>query len=234
MRIWFLWLRNRWQGVGAAAIAVLALLLIALTLWGGPAFSITLLGNADAPRVAAQGPSGTILPRSSDVDANPGTLIDPNTSIFDTPARADAGPQTVAAAQAAWSADEIANHQNALLTAINCARREQHLQAVSLDPKLSEVAGAAWLRLVHEPSFSLIQLPGQYEMRSVLPYSVGAPGTTGAQGQAAPSDTNVPACSAEGFDTTVLPAASGASKIGIAVFPPQASWDMPSAVILMH
>jgi len=234
MRIWLLWFQSRWRGLGAAAITVLALLLIALTVWGGPALSISLLGNADAPRVAAQGPSGTILPRSSDVDANPGALSDPTMSILDTPVRADAGPQTIAAAQAAWSADEIARHQNALLSAINCARQEQHLKAVTLDPKLSEVAGAAWLRLVHEPSFSLMQLPGQYEMRSVLPFSVGASGATGAQGQAAPSDANVPACGIDGFDTTILPPASGATKIGIAVFPPQASWDLPSAVVLMQ
>ena len=234
MRIWLLWLHSRWQGLGAAAIAVLALLLIALTHWGGPALSIRLLGNADAPRVAAQGPSGTILPRSSDVDASPSTLSDPTSSILDTPARADAGPRTVAAAQAAWSADEITKHQKALLSAINCARREQHQKAVILDPKLSEFAGAAWLRLVHDPSFSLMQLPGQYAMRSVLPFSAGAPGAAVASGQAAPSQTEAPACGVDGFDTTVLPAASGATQIGVAVFPPQASWDMPSAVILMH
>jgi len=234
MRIWLLWLHTRWRGLGAAAIAVLALLLIALTLWGGPALSITLLGNADAPRVAAQGPSGTILPRSSDVDANPGTLSAPTLSILDTPVRADAGPQSVATAQAAWSADEITKQQNALLSAINCARQQQRVGALRLDPKISEVAGAAWLRLVHEPSFSLMQLPGQYAMRSVLPFNAGAPPTAGTQGQAAPSDTDAPACSAVGIDTTILPAASDATQIGIAVFPPQASWDLPSAVILMQ
>ncbi len=105
---------------------------------------------------------------------------------------------------------------------------------MTLDTKLSEVAGAAWLRLVHEPSFSLMQLPGQYAMRSVLPFSAGAPGAAVAPGQTAPSEIDVRACGVDGFDTTALPMVSGATQIGIAVFPPQASWDMPSAVILMH
>jgi len=224
MRIWLLWLRHRWRGLGAILIAALALVFLALSSVGGSSLSVRLLGNADAPRaVAANGSSATILPRSSNPDANPSTLIDANISILDTPARTAAGPQTVAAAQAAWSADEITRHQNALLSAINCARRAQRLKAVTLDPRLSDLAGTAWLRLVHEPSFSLMQLPGRYAMRSVLPFSAGAPAAAVA-----------PACSAEGFDTTVLPAANSATQIGIAVFPPQASWDMPSAVILMQ
>ena len=234
MRIWLLWFYRRWRGLGAAAIAVLALLLVALLLRGAPTLSVRLLGNTDAPRVAAQGPSGVILPRSSRPDAGPGMLADLASSILDTPARADAGPQSVAAAQAAWSADDITRHQDALLAAINCARQAKRLNVVTLDPKLSEVAGAAWLRLVQDSSFSLMQLPGHYAMRSVLPLSADAPGTAGAPGQGAPSATNAPACDAEGVDTTTLPAASGATRIGIAVFPPQASWDMPSAVILMQ
>ncbi len=125
MRIWLLWLRYRWRGLGALLIVALALVLLALFGVGGPSLSVRLLGNVDAPRAAAaQGLSGTILPRSSDPATGPGTLSDPNTSILDTPARADAGPRTVAAAQAAWSADEITKHQNALLAAINCARQE--------------------------------------------------------------------------------------------------------------
>src|SRR5581483_5788996 len=107
MRIWLLWLHRRWRGLGAAAIAVLALLLVALLLWGGPALSVRWLGNADAPRVDAQGPPGVTLPRSSNSDADPGMLADPAVSILDAPIRADAGPQTVAAAQAAWSTGEI-------------------------------------------------------------------------------------------------------------------------------
>lgn len=234
MRIWLLWFYRRWRGLGAAAIAVLALLLVALLLWGGPTLSVRLLGNADAPRVAAQGPSGVTLPRSSNSDADPGMLADPAVSILDAPVRADAGPQTIAAAQAAWSVGEITRRQDVLLAAINCARRVQHLNAVTLDARLSETAGGAWLRLVREPSFSLMQLPGQYAMRSILALNAGAHAIEDEQAQTTPSDSNAPLCDAEGFDPTSLPAASGATQIGIAVFPPQASWDMPSAVVLMQ
>lgn len=234
MRIWLLWFYRRWRGLGAAAIAVLALLLVALLLWGRPALSVRLLGNTNAPRLAAQGSSGVILPRSSNADAGPGMLADPMLSMLDAPVHADVGPQTVAAAQAAWSTDEITRHQDALLAAINCARQAKRLNAVTLDARLSETAGVAWLRLVREPSFSLMQLPGQYAMRSILALNADSYAMDGAQAQMTPSDSNAPLCDAEGFDTTRLPVASGATQIGIAVFPPQASWDMPSAVILMQ
>src|SRR6266545_4398747 len=224
MRLWLLYLRNRWQGVGAIVLAALALLLIALVLWGSPAFGVRLLGNADAPRVAAaHGPSGTVLPRSGNPQSEP-NLVDLDGSILDTPAPAQAGPQTVAAAQAAWSADEIAGRQQALLAAINCARQQQKLPVMTLDAQLSETAGAAWLRLAHDPSFSLMNLPGQYQLRSVLPLAVGEQGLVGAPAQAAPtaSGSGAAACTVAGFDASIIPATSGATQIGIAVFPPQA------------
>ena len=235
MRLWLLWLRNRWQGIGAAVIALLALLFIALIGLGGPAFGVSLLGNAGAPRAAAaNGPSGTILPRSGDPAASP-SLIDPNMSILDTLAPTDAGPQTVAAAQAAWSADAIKQRQNALLSAINCARQQQKLPVVTLDPQLSETAGAAWLRLVHDPAFSLMKLPGQYTTRSVLTLAAESPSSAATSDQARPStgDADASSCSVDGFDPSILSATSDATQIGIAVFPPQASWDMASAVVLV-
>src|SRR5262249_39799925 len=130
-----------------------------------------LLGNADAPRVVSNNTSGTVLPRSG-TGQSEANLVAPNTSILDTPAPVDAGPQTVAAAQAAWSADEITSRQQMLLAAFNCARQQQKLPVMTLDPQLSQTAGAAWLRLVQDPSFSLMNLPDQYQWRSVLPLPV--------------------------------------------------------------
>ena len=67
MQIWFLWFKHRWQAISALGIALLALLLVVLMMSGTSTFGITLLGNAGAPRVAAaDGPSGTVLPRSGD------------------------------------------------------------------------------------------------------------------------------------------------------------------------
>jgi hypothetical protein len=236
MQIWLLWFRNRWQGIGAAVIATLALLLIALVLWGGPAFGVRLLGNVDAPRaVAALGPSGTVLPRSGDPNADPPVLADANASILDTPAPADTGPQTVAEAQAAWRPDAIAARQQALLASFNCARQQQKLPAMTLDAQLSQTAGTAWLRLAHDPSFSLMNLPDQYQWRSIMPLPSGMQATAGAPGQAVSTvSSNAALCSAAAFDMSIVPAASVATRIGIAVFPPQASWDMASAVILVQ
>lgn len=36
MRIWLIYLQNRWRGIGAGAIALLALVALALLGWGGP------------------------------------------------------------------------------------------------------------------------------------------------------------------------------------------------------
>jgi hypothetical protein len=235
MRLWLVWFRNRWQGVGAAVLAALALL-IALVLWGGPAFGVRLLGNADAPRAAvALGPSGTVLPRSGDPNVDPPVLADANASILDTPAPADAGPQTVAEAQAAWSADAIAARQQALLASFNCARQQQKLPAMTLDAQLSQTAGAAWLRLAHDPSFSLMNLPDQYQWRSIMPLPSGTQATVGAPGQSvSTASSSAAVCSPAEFDMSIVPATSIATRIGIAVFPPQVSWDMASAVILVQ
>jgi hypothetical protein len=39
-------------------------------------------------------------------------------------------------------------------------------------------------------------------------------------------------CAELQLDTTALASLGSATRIGIAVFPPQAAWDQPSAVIL--
>jgi hypothetical protein len=234
MRIWLIYLQNRWRGVGAGAIAILALVALALLGWGGPALGVHLLGNADAPRAAANAASSTMLPRSGDPHANPAVLADTSTSVLDTPAPVDAGPQTVAAAQAAWRADMLQQREARLLTAINCVRQARQLSAMTLDAQLSQTAGAAWLRLMHEPSFSLMQLPGTYTLRSVLPLDAHAPDVAGAVEKDRSVGGAAPVCAADGFDATMLPLADSATQIGIAVFPPQASWDMASAVILVQ
>lgn len=231
MRIWLLWLRHRRRGLGALLIVALALAFLGLFGVGDRALGVRGLGNAAASRTAAQGPSGTVLPRSADGAARPSTLS--VSSVLDTRVPADADPQMVAAAQAAWSADEIAKRQDALLVTINCARQAQRLKAVAIDPKLSETAGTAWLRLVHDSSFSLMQLPGQYALRSVLPLSTRAADRSAAPGQPVTSETDPPTCGLDGLDLA-LPTARAARRIGIAVFPPQASWDLPSAVVLMQ
>jgi hypothetical protein len=234
MRMWFFWLRRRWRVALASLAIVLAAALVTVLTLGDTAFSVTLLGDANAPRAALAGePSGTMLPRSGDATQAYSTLPDTNTSLLDAPIGADAGPQTVAQAQAAWSAAEIQQHETELLAALNCTRRQQQLPALTLDPQLSQTASEAWLKLTRDPSFSLMSLPGQYAMRSVLPLDFGAPNLATASNPAAQGDKTTLACSVGGFDAAVLPAASGARQIGIAVFPPQASWDMASAVILV-
>jgi hypothetical protein len=234
MRIWLIYLQNRWRGIAAGGVAILALVALALLGWGGPALGMRLLGNADAPRVVTNNASGTVLPRSGDPNASPEALTDANASVLDMPAQPDSGPQTVAAAQAAWSTALLQQHQASLLTAINCARHAQHLPNLMLDPQLSQTAGAAWLRLVHEPSFSLMQLPGTYSLRSVMPLNANAPHIAGGTQQDQSSGAAATPCAADGFDATTLPLTGRAAHIGIAVFPPQAAWDMASAVILVQ
>lgn len=234
MRLWIFWLHNRWRVVGAGAVALIALLALALLSWSGPALGVRLLGNADAPRAAAHGASGTLLPRSGNPRANPAALADAHASVLDAPAPTGAGPQTIAEAQARWSTNVITQHQDALLKALNCARQARQLPAVTLDAQLTQTAGIAWLRLMHEPSFSLMELPGTYAARSVLPLSA----QTSTPANAAPTEhsaeVDTPACVVDGFDPATLPLTSASTHIGIAVFPPQATWDMASAVILVQ
>ncbi len=234
MRIWFLWFKHRWQGVTALGITLLAILVVILMLLNTSTFGMTFLGNASAPRPAlGGGPSGTILPRSGDGTQAHSTLPDQNSSLFDAPVAADAGPQTIAEAQAPWSAAELQQHQAELLAGLNCARRQQKLPILTLDPQLSQTAGDAWLKLTRDQSFSLMSLPGQYTMRSVLPLNFGTPNLATSSQSAGPGDVSSPACPIAGFDAATLPAVSSGSQIGIAVFPPQASWDMASAVVLV-
>jgi len=75
----------------------------------------------------------------------------PIVSVMEQSLPPSAGPQTVAAAQASWSAAEIAQHQEAVLAAVNCARQQRGQGALSLDSTLSATASGAWLKLVHGP-----------------------------------------------------------------------------------
>jgi hypothetical protein len=221
MRIWLIYLQNRWRGIGAGAIALLALVALALLGWGGPALGIRLLGNADAPRVVSNNTSGTVLPRSGDPSAPQQPLLDTNASVLDTAAPIDTGPQTLAEAQASWSADLLRLHQQAVLTQLNCARQAQRLPTLALDARLSQIAGSAWLRLAHDPTYSLMQLPGSYQLRSVLPLRADTPVAS-------------TSCVAGEFDPVAVLLSGDATTVGIAVFPPQASWDMASAVVLVQ
>ena len=233
MRIWLFYLRNRWRGIAAGGIVILALVALALVGWGGPALGVHLLGDAGAPRSVSNSASGMVLPRSNS-NASPAAHTDASASVLDTPAPADAGPQTVAAAQAAWSAALLQQREASLLAAINCARQARQLPALTLDAQLNKTAGAAWLRLVHEPSFSLMQLPGTYTVRSVLPLRPDTPAEARAPLHNHSSDAAASGCAADGFDPTTLPLTGNPRRIGIAVFPPQAAWDMASAVILVR
>ena len=128
----------------------------------------------------------------------------------------------------------LQQRQARLLAAINCALQTRKLPALTLDAQLSETAGAAWLRLAQEPSFSLMQLPGTYMLRSVLPLSSNALRDGESTEQDRSVDTAATGCAADGFDATALPLTGQPRRIGIAVFPPQAAWDLASAVILVQ
>jgi hypothetical protein len=159
-----------------------------------------------------------VLPRSADASAQPGALTDPRASLLDAPVASDAGPLSIADAQASWSTAEREQHQHAVLDSINCARRGQHQPALTLDPELSQAAGEAWLRLARERDFSLAQLDGRYALRGVLPLDT--------------LDQAAPSCADLHLDAAALASLGPATRIGIAVFPPQAAWDLASAVIL--
>jgi hypothetical protein len=235
MQIWFLWLKHRWQAISALGIVLLVLLLVVLMIAGTSTFGMTLLGNASAPRViAANGPSGTVLPRSSDPNQYTSALPDGNTSLLDQAIAADTGPHTVAEAQAAWSTTEMEQHQAELLAAMNCARQQHQQRALTLDPHLSATASDAWLTLSRDRSFSLMHLPGRYALRSVMPLTFGTPSTSTSTNQTTPSGPVASHCTVGGFDMTTLVPTTDATRIGIAVFPPQASWDMASAVVLVQ
>jgi hypothetical protein len=218
----WLWLKQRWCGVSAVSIAALVMLLALVLVLSNSETNISFLGDLNAPRPAvAGGPSGAVLPRSSV----------PIVSMLDTNLPVSVGPQTIADAQAAWSADEIAQRQQEVLAAINCARAQHEQPALTLDPALSETAGAAWLTLIHQPSWSLMQLPGAYALRGVLSLDFSAPeqATSALSGQQSPDR-----CVVGDFAATSLSLNADAQRVGIAVFPPQAAWDSASAVVLVQ
>ena len=238
VRMWLFWLKHRWRQAGAAVAAVLAVLLVLLLVFGRSGMGVSFLGDVSAPRLAAASePSGVVLPRSGDPNgpSSSDTAPVPQLSILDKPLLANVGPQTVAAAQVAWSAGEIAQHQQEVLAAVNCARQKQGQTALTLDPTLSQVAGDAWLKLVRDPSWTLLRLPGTYTLRGVLALDLTSPAQAAAQAQ--PSLASQVAleasCVVGGFDAVSLASSTSARTIGIAVFPPQVSWDMASAVILV-
>ena len=218
MLFWSFWLRSRWRGAAAAAAVVLSLTALLWMLWGSPIASIRQLGDTQAPRAVPSGPSGVVLPRSADASAQPGALTDPRASLLDAPVASDAGPLSIADAQTAWSAAELEQHQRVVLDAVNCARREERLPALMLDPELSQTAETAWLRLAREREFSLAQLDGRYTLRGVLPLDT--------------LDQAAASCADLQLDAAALVDLGPATRIGIAVFPPQAAWDLASAVIL--
>lgn len=218
MLFWSFWLRSRWRGAAAALFVVVSLAALAWAFWANPISPIRPLGDADAPRVGLTGASSQVLPRSVDMSAQPGALSDPRASLLDLPVAEDVGPQSAAEAQVAWSTTEREQHQRAVLKSINCMRRGQHLAALTLDPELSQTAETAWLRLARERDFSLVQLDGRYALRGVLPLSN--------------LDQTAGSCADLHLDATALAGLGSATRIGIALFPSQATWDLASAVIL--
>lgn len=234
-QLWRLWLRNRWRGVIAALIGVLTVLLTLLVATGGSGVDIRFLGDAAAPRAHdANNGSGTVLPRSGDSHAQPGSPPDSRSSILDEAAPAGAGPQDVTAAQAAWSNEEVKQHEQEVLRAVNCVRMQHGMPAVTIDPALSRTAGEAWLRLSRDHSFSLMSLPGTYALRSVLALDFGMSDPVAQPGQGEQTNQEGSRCTVGAFDAATLPLTTATRTIGIAVFPPQAAWDLSSAVVLMQ
>jgi hypothetical protein len=230
--MWWLWLKHRWRGLGALAVTAVIAGLLSLLALGGGVLDVQFLGNAFAPRAAGGGQAGTLLPRSTNPDAQPGTLPDPNASLLDAPLPDAVLPHSVAEAQAPWNADTVARYQRQVLAAVNCAREAKGLSALTPDPALTRQAGEAWLRLVREPSWSLADLPGHYTMRGVLPLELGDPGAGPTSGTGGARQDS-PQCEAVGADVAALADTGDGTTIGIAVFPPQASWDLASAVVLV-
>ncbi len=222
----WLWLIRRWRSISAVGSVLLGVLLVVLMRLSASETGVRFLGDFTAlrPAVASESP-GAVLPRSGA----------PIVSALDNDLPASAGPQTIADAQTTWSADEIAQRQQEVLTAINCAQRQHGHNMLRLDPALSETAGDAWLKLVHTPSWSLMQLPGTYALRGVLSLDFTAPEQVAAQATSSPTlQQPVGSCVVGGFDATSLLPSADVHSIGIAVFPPQAAWDSASAVVLVQ
>jgi hypothetical protein len=101
---------------------------------------------------------------------------------------------------------------------------------------LSATAGDAWLKLVHDPSWSLMQLPGTYALRGVVSLDFAPSERRAARSQQASADPSATelTCTVGSIDGSIFAANADARTIGIAVFPPQASWDAASAVVLVR
>lgn len=231
---WKLWFGQRGRRVGAIIGALLLALLALLLVTGDSSAGLAFLGDVTRPRQDAAVSNGAMLPRA--VDPNAPLAEAPSSAVstlLDTPAGASGGPQQIEAAQATWSAEEIARHQQEVLTALNCVRQQQGVPKLTLDPTLTQVAGEAWLQLTRDRSFSLMQIPGIYPLRSVMTLDFAVdPALTGQAGESGAPGTSD--CGVGGFDAATLEVAMQASRIGIAVFPPQASWDGSSAVVLVQ
>jgi len=164
--MWLVWLKNRWHGAGAAAVAVLTIIVVALIALSRSGTGVSFLGDASAARpTTAGGPSGAVLPRSGV----------PLVSSLDTALPPSADPRTVAEAQSVWSAQELAQRQDAVLAAVNCVRQQRGQGTLMLDSALSATAGDAWLTLVHDPSWLLMRLPGTYALRGVVSLDFASP-----------------------------------------------------------
>lgn len=232
MGLHLIWLKERWRWIGAALVALLAALVLFMVLDRSD-LGVVFLGNAAAPRAAAaDGSSGTVLPRSSDPNA-PSNGASESASIFDR-VSPSGGPQDVASAQAAWGAAELQQRENEVLAAVNCARKAQGAPALVLDPALGKTAGDAWLKLVQDRSWSLMDLTGSYKLRSVMALDFGAPDQATQADQMKQQTQGALRCGVGGLDAASLTVAGDGTRIGISVFPPQASWDGASAVVLVQ
>jgi hypothetical protein len=225
--IW-LWLRHRQRGVLAVAAVLLAVAAVVFIVRGGSIGGVAFLGNTTAPRAEAQANSGAVLPRAVDGVNTP--------SLLDKQLPTNAGPQSVETAQAAWSAEDIERLQAEVLTGFNCTRAQANLPPLKLDVALSQTAGNAWLKLVHDPKFTLMSVEGNYTARGVLALDITSPDQVTAQARQGQAQQGVATndCKVGGFDPATMSAEETGVAIGIAVFPPQASWDSASAVVLVR
>lgn len=223
-----LWLWNRRRGVFAVAATLLAAGAVVLVIRGGAIAGVSLLGNTSAPRAEAQENDGASLPRAVDGANTP--------SLLDKRLPANVGPQSVEAAQAAWDAEDITRLRDEMLAGFNCTRAQAGLPPLKLDAALSRTAGSAWLKLVHDPKFTLMAVEGSYTARGVLALDITSPDQVAAQARRSQARQNATSdqCAVGGFDPATMTAEQTSSAIGIAVFPPQASWDSASAVVLVR
>ena len=228
----WLWLKHRLQGLGSIVVLVLIIGTLALLAMSGTGLDVRFLGNAAASREVVGNQTAALLPRSTNADEQPGMLPDPERSILDLHLAERIGPQSIAEAQASWSEEALARHQEALLAALNCARQTQDLPDLTLDSTLSQQAGEAWLKLVRNPSWSLADLEGDYALRAIMPLDLEQDSAESAS-SIAHSEQNVPPCAIGGVDLAAFAQERRGATVGIAVFPPQASWDVASAVVLV-